>query len=272
MPLPSAGQPFASSDSLDINRDHATSSQPESRAVRDVVIATQPLVMLDEHGYTGTTLIEPGTPPHGQNYEYDLYIRHALPNALGMEKAVQALGYPETAQVDIPFRDYAPGDWDDRPADLHPDVRDLPGRGRPHGGDPVAGQPVRVRDPAGGGVAPPVRRQHRRRRGHHHRRADLRGHQPGPAARQIGPRGVVTRGAPGAAFNAATGLLPATAVAGRGDANGVQLTVTVQLPERLTLHAVFRRRIGCRSLGQSATTRTASLPHGTSPARGRVPG
>ncbi|GLY97627.1 M14 family zinc carboxypeptidase [Actinoplanes sp. NBRC 103695] len=100
---------------FDINRDHATGAQPESRAVRDVVIGTQPFVMLDEHGYTGTTLIEPATPPHGQNYEYDLYIKHALPNALGMEAAIGRLGYPETARADIPFRDYAPGDWDDWP-------------------------------------------------------------------------------------------------------------------------------------------------------------
>ncbi|HWS36735.1 MAG TPA: M14 family zinc carboxypeptidase [Actinoplanes sp.] len=100
---------------FDINRDHATGSQPESRAVRDVVIATQPFVMLDEHGYTGTTLIEPATPPHGQNYEYDLYIKHALPNALGMEKAIQRLGHPETTRADIPFRDYPAGDWDDWP-------------------------------------------------------------------------------------------------------------------------------------------------------------
>ncbi|OJF09724.1 M14 family zinc carboxypeptidase [Couchioplanes caeruleus] len=100
---------------FDINRDHATSSQPESRAVRDVVVATQPFVMLDEHGYTGTTLIEPATPPHGQNYEYDLYIKHALPNAEGMEEAIRKLGHPETARADIPFRDYAPGDWDDWP-------------------------------------------------------------------------------------------------------------------------------------------------------------
>ncbi|MEV6597820.1 M14 family zinc carboxypeptidase [Actinoplanes sp. NPDC051346] len=100
---------------FDINRDHATNSQPESRAVRDVVIGTQPFVMLDEHGYTGTTLIEPATPPHGQNYEYDLYIKHALPNAEGMEAAIRKLGYPETARADIPFRDYAPGDWDDWP-------------------------------------------------------------------------------------------------------------------------------------------------------------
>ena len=61
------------------------------------------------------TLIEPATPPHGQNYEYDLYIKHALPNALGMEASIQKLGYPETARADIPFRDYAPGDWDDWP-------------------------------------------------------------------------------------------------------------------------------------------------------------
>jgi len=100
---------------FDVNRDHITSTQPESRAVRDVVIGTQPLVMLDEHGYTGTTLIEPATPPHGQNYEYDLYIKHAYPNALGMEKAIGELGYPETARADIPFRDFAPGEWDDWP-------------------------------------------------------------------------------------------------------------------------------------------------------------
>ncbi|GAB7037537.1 MULTISPECIES: M14 family zinc carboxypeptidase [Catenuloplanes] len=96
---------------FDVNRDHVTSSQPESRAVRSVAIDAQPLVMLDEHGYTGTTLIEPCTPPHGQNYEYDLYLPHAYNNALGMERQVNALG----EAVDIPFRDFAPGDWDDWP-------------------------------------------------------------------------------------------------------------------------------------------------------------
>jgi hypothetical protein len=100
---------------FDMNRDYITASQPETRAIRDVLIATQPLVMLDEHGYTGTTLIEPATAPHGQNYDYDLYIKHAYPNALGMEQAIAQLGHPETSRADIPFRDYAPGDWDDWP-------------------------------------------------------------------------------------------------------------------------------------------------------------
>ncbi|WP_246256872.1 M14 family zinc carboxypeptidase [Amycolatopsis anabasis] len=100
---------------FDLNRDQTISAQPESRMTRDLVIRTQPLVMLDEHGYTGTTLIEPATAPHGQNYEYDLYIKHAYANALGMEKAIGELGYPETRRADIPFRDFAPGDWDDWP-------------------------------------------------------------------------------------------------------------------------------------------------------------
>ncbi|GAA1231234.1 M14 family zinc carboxypeptidase [Prauserella halophila] len=105
----------ANAAGFDINRDHITSSQPESRAVRDVLIETQPLVMLDEHGYTGTTLIEPGTPPHGRDYEYDLYIKHAYENALGMERAIGKLGYDETVRADIPFRDFEPGEWDDWP-------------------------------------------------------------------------------------------------------------------------------------------------------------
>ncbi|OLT41587.1 peptidase M28 [Saccharomonospora sp. CUA-673] len=105
----------ANAAGFDVNRDFITSSQPESRAMRDLLIETQPLVMIDEHGYTSTTLIEPGTPPHGQNYEYDLYIKHAYENALGMEQAVKDLGYSETAQVDIPFRDFEPGEWDDWP-------------------------------------------------------------------------------------------------------------------------------------------------------------
>ncbi|MFC7615453.1 M14 family zinc carboxypeptidase [Actinokineospora soli] len=105
----------ANAAGFDLNRDFATASQPETRAMRGIALATQPLVMLDEHGYTGDTLIEPATAPHGQNYEYDLYIKHAYANALGMEAAVKALGHAETESVTIPFRDLPPGDWDDWP-------------------------------------------------------------------------------------------------------------------------------------------------------------
>jgi hypothetical protein len=97
---------------FDLNRDFATSSQPENRAMREIVENTQPLMMLDEHGYVENTLIEPTTPPHGQNYDFDLYIKHGYANGLAMEKGVQALGHPEAAKPEIPFRDYDPGVWD----------------------------------------------------------------------------------------------------------------------------------------------------------------
>ena len=108
----------ANAAGFNMNRDFVTVSQPEVRAVRDALIATQPVAMLDLHGYVNGTLIEPTTPPHGENYEYDLFIKHAYPNGLRMEAAVNALGYTEAADgvlpAEIPFRDYTDG-WDDWP-------------------------------------------------------------------------------------------------------------------------------------------------------------
>ncbi|MEU8362841.1 M14 family zinc carboxypeptidase [Nonomuraea sp. NPDC048882] len=103
---------------FDLNRDFVTASQPEVRAMRQIMIDTQPVAMLDLHGYVNGTLIEPTTPPHGANYEYDLFITNTYANGLGMEAAVNGLGYTpakdgvEPAQ--IPFRDSAEG-WDDWP-------------------------------------------------------------------------------------------------------------------------------------------------------------
>jgi len=108
----------ANGNGFDMNRDFITGSQPEVRAVRQALIDTQALVMLDLHGYVNGTLIEPTTPPHGENYEYDLFIKHAYPNGLAMEQAVNGLGYTlaedGVAPVQIPFRDWDEG-WDDWP-------------------------------------------------------------------------------------------------------------------------------------------------------------
>jgi Zinc carboxypeptidase len=105
----------ANANGFDMNRDFATSSQRENVAMRDMLIDTQPVITLDEHGYSEGTLIEPTTPPHGQNYDFDLYIEHGLANGLDMERDVKALGYPEAQDVVVPFRDLAPGDWDGWP-------------------------------------------------------------------------------------------------------------------------------------------------------------
>ncbi|WP_341719570.1 M14 family metallopeptidase [Micromonospora sp. FIMYZ51] len=112
----------ANANGFDMNRDYITASQPEVRAVRAQLVRYSPLTMLDIHGYVSCTLIEPTTGPHGDNYEYDLYIKHALRNALAMEQAVLATGENRascqnqdgTRRNDIPFRDRTQG-WDDWP-------------------------------------------------------------------------------------------------------------------------------------------------------------
>ncbi|MEV6398368.1 M14 family zinc carboxypeptidase [Streptomyces sp. NPDC051907] len=108
----------ANANGFDLNRDFVTGSQPEARAIQHIAIDKQPAVMLDLHGYVNGTLIEPTTPPHGENYEYDLFLKNSYANALGMEKAVNGLGYtPAKDGVEpavIPFRDQKEG-WDDWP-------------------------------------------------------------------------------------------------------------------------------------------------------------
>lgn len=108
----------ANANGFDLNRDFITASQPEARAVREIAIAKQPAVMIDLHGYVNGTLIEPTTPPHGENYEYDLFLKNSYANALGMEAAVNGLGYTEAKDgvqpAVIPFRDQKEG-WDDWP-------------------------------------------------------------------------------------------------------------------------------------------------------------
>ncbi|WP_299518602.1 M14 family zinc carboxypeptidase [uncultured Serinicoccus sp.] len=114
---------------FDLNRDFVTATQPETVAVRDALIHTQPLLMLDLHGYVNGTLVEPTTPPHGENYEYDLFIKHAYPNGLGMEEAVNGLGYDEgdgVRPVQVPLRDWDEG-WDDWPPIFTPQYAALHG-------------------------------------------------------------------------------------------------------------------------------------------------
>jgi hypothetical protein len=95
---------------FDVNRDFITLSQPESRATVRQMIEWHPMVFLDLHGYVNPYLIEPATPPHNPNYEYDLYIKWALDQAEAMEGALNGMGL----QANIPFRDDEEG-WDDWP-------------------------------------------------------------------------------------------------------------------------------------------------------------
>jgi hypothetical protein len=102
---------------VDINRDFITQTQPESRATVSVITEWNPMVFLDLHDDFQPMLIEPCSPPHNPNYEYDLYIQWALYQAYAMEAELVA-NTPETEAI-IPFRDWDFSDvgwsWDDWP-------------------------------------------------------------------------------------------------------------------------------------------------------------
>jgi hypothetical protein len=94
---------------FDLNRDFITQSQPETRAAVRVIGEWNPMIFLDLHGFMTPMLIEPTTPPHNPNYEYDLYLEWAFHQAERMEAELASrMGIPS----EIPFRDFADG-WDD---------------------------------------------------------------------------------------------------------------------------------------------------------------
>ena len=112
----------------DINRDAVTGATPEGTILRDLASAIQPTYFVDLHGYTGVLQVEPCGPPHGENYEYDLFVPHAYAAALAVEEAVTSANIPgntymtpsggvtttNTGKINIPYRDQREG-WDDWP-------------------------------------------------------------------------------------------------------------------------------------------------------------
>lgn len=115
-------------EDYDANRDMITSATPESRVLRDLAPEIQPTFYIDLHGYTRVLQVEPTGPPHGENYEYDLFLPHAYDMALAAEQAVVEANIPgntyldedgkptetNTGKIKIPYRDIRQG-WDDWP-------------------------------------------------------------------------------------------------------------------------------------------------------------
>ncbi len=97
---------------INLNRDFFTQSQPETRATVSVITEWNPMVLLDLHGFVDPMLIEPCTPPHNPNYEYDLYLTWAWELALAME--AELFAQTDETETIIPYRDWDFG-WDDWP-------------------------------------------------------------------------------------------------------------------------------------------------------------
>jgi hypothetical protein len=112
---------------LDLNRDFITQSQAETKETVGLIKEWNPMVFLDTHGYVKDYapnkqgLIEPSTPPHNPNYEYDLFSKWANQQAKAMESEIMANKdqyqgslYQNMTGTYIPQRDDTAG-WDDYP-------------------------------------------------------------------------------------------------------------------------------------------------------------
>lgn len=95
---------------FDPNRDMSYQTQVETRAVVAEIAKWSPMVFNDLHGFVKPLLIEPATPPHDPNFEYDLLMDGMLDHAHAMGKA----GISNTKYDDylIPLEDWG-DDWDD---------------------------------------------------------------------------------------------------------------------------------------------------------------
>ncbi|MHC4445915.1 MAG: M14 family zinc carboxypeptidase, partial [Planctomycetota bacterium] len=102
---------------FDVNRDFIAQTQPETRATVEIFTEWNPMVVLDLHGFVNPMLIEPCTPPHNPNYEYDLYISWAYDAALAME--AELIAQTDETEAIIPYREWDLG-WDDWPPSYVP--------------------------------------------------------------------------------------------------------------------------------------------------------
>ncbi len=100
----------ANANGFDVNRDNGYQTQVESRIVVRQIAKWNPISFLDLHGFVSAFLIEPCTPPHDPNYEYDLLMKGMIDEAHAMGKA--GIANTKYNGYIIPMFDY-PGGWDD---------------------------------------------------------------------------------------------------------------------------------------------------------------
>ncbi|WP_164985219.1 M14 family metallopeptidase [Ammoniphilus sp. CFH 90114] len=72
---------------FDLNRDNAYQTQIETQIMAQTMSKWLPISMIDFHGYYKEFVIEPCTPPHNPNYEYDLLMDGMIEQAHAMGKA-----------------------------------------------------------------------------------------------------------------------------------------------------------------------------------------
>ena len=100
----------ALANGIDPNRDTSYQANPETRTVAGLINKWNPIALYDIHGFVKEFLIEPATPPHDPNFEYDLLSKNMLENAHHMGRA--GVANSKYDSYIIPKLDWGDG-WDD---------------------------------------------------------------------------------------------------------------------------------------------------------------
>lgn len=123
---------------FDLNRDTLYQTQPETKAVAELIAQWNPVAFVELHGYNNSFQIEPCTPPHSSNVEVDLMMENALKlgEAFGNAAVANNSLYNSYALCmrDYLVYDYAYDDyswdmycWDERAANYTPQYSQLHG-------------------------------------------------------------------------------------------------------------------------------------------------
>ncbi|WP_257347321.1 M14 family metallopeptidase [Pseudalkalibacillus decolorationis] len=100
----------ANANGFDLNRDNHYQTQVETQKVTQAIAKWTPLSFIDMHGYVNGFLIEPTTPPHNPNFEYDLLYNTMIEQAHAMGKA--GISNSDLSSYFIPALEWSDG-WDD---------------------------------------------------------------------------------------------------------------------------------------------------------------
>ena len=98
-----------------LNRDNAVQTSPETQNMQHLIGTYDPVTLVELHGQANEFQVEPGTPPHQPNVEYDVIARHQMAGGEAFGAAAVA-NNPYYQSFTVPVRDWMYTDENGEPS------------------------------------------------------------------------------------------------------------------------------------------------------------